>query len=216
MRGVPRRRRAALFRRCCLPGAVSATALDGLGQPDRESAADDEGGGREQLQIFVEVAGCEPDLHLLVHPEQGEADRHQALAKAQALVFPIQWDEPFGLVMIEAMGSGTPVVALRRGSVSELVADGVTGFVRDEPDELADALLRSIGSIQPTAVVTWSRISAPNAWSRATSARSSTLSGSAVPVMNRSSLSHRSSPQRKSCWQQRATVKRRRSATSDR
>ncbi len=80
--------------------------------------------------------------------EIGGDEKRELLAKAQALVFPIQWDEPFGLVMIEAMGSGTPVVALRRGSVPELVVDGVTGFVRDEPDELADAL-REIDRLDP-------------------------------------------------------------------
>jgi glycosyltransferase involved in cell wall biosynthesis len=87
-----------------------------------------------------------PDVEWL--GEVSGDDKRQLLAKAQALVFPIQWDEPFGLVMIEAMGSGTPVVALRRGSVPELVIDGVTGFIRDEPDGLADAL-REIDRIDP-------------------------------------------------------------------
>ncbi len=51
--------------------------------------------------------------------------------KAEALLFPIQWEEPFGLVMIEAMACGTPVIAFNRGSVPEIVKDGVTGFVVD-------------------------------------------------------------------------------------
>jgi glycosyltransferase involved in cell wall biosynthesis len=74
----------------------------------------------------------------------GEADvetKHDLLRRACVLVLPLQWDEPFGLVMLEAMASGTPVVALRRGSVSELVLDGVTGFVCDEADELPDRIL---------------------------------------------------------------------------
>jgi glycosyltransferase involved in cell wall biosynthesis len=54
------------------------------------------------------------------------ADMYQ---HAEALIFPLQWEEPFGLTMIEAMASGTPVVAFDRGSVSEVVKDGVTGFV---------------------------------------------------------------------------------------
>jgi glycosyltransferase involved in cell wall biosynthesis len=58
------------------------------------------------------------------------------LARARALLFPIQWDEPFGLVMIEAQLSGVPVLALRRGSVSEVVEDGVTGLLADDPTEL--------------------------------------------------------------------------------
>lgn len=59
---------------------------------------------------------------------KGQA-RQQFLSNAKALLFPIQWEEPFGLVLIEAMGSGTPVIAFDRGSVAEVVKDGVTGFV---------------------------------------------------------------------------------------
>jgi glycosyltransferase involved in cell wall biosynthesis len=73
----------------------------------------------------------------------GQADNQQKqdlLARARCLVFPIQWNEPFGIVMVEAMACGTPVVALRRGSVPEVVVDGVTGFVRDGVDELAEAI----------------------------------------------------------------------------
>src|SRR5215203_2486650 len=54
------------------------------------------------------------------------------LAGAAALLFPIDWPEPFGLVMIEAMACGTPVIAFRRGSVPEVVDDGVTGFVVED------------------------------------------------------------------------------------
>jgi glycosyltransferase involved in cell wall biosynthesis len=57
-----------------------------------------------------------------------------AYQKAKALIFPIQWEEPFGLVMIESMSCGTPVVAYNRGSVAEIVKDGVTGFVIDPDD----------------------------------------------------------------------------------
>ncbi len=59
------------------------------------------------------------------------------LRNASALLFPIQWDEPFGLVMIEAMACGTPVVAVKRGSVGEVVEDGVTGYTGSSPEELA-------------------------------------------------------------------------------
>ncbi len=58
------------------------------------------------------------------------------LRNAAALVFPIQWDEPFGLVMIEAMACGTPVVGVRRGSVAEVVTPGVTGYTAATPAEL--------------------------------------------------------------------------------
>jgi glycosyltransferase involved in cell wall biosynthesis len=68
----------------------------------------------------------------------GEADRilkNNLLSRAKAFLFPIQWEEPFGLVMIEAMACGTPVLALPGGSVREIVRDGVNGWVcRDIPD----------------------------------------------------------------------------------
>ncbi|MEY2599809.1 MAG: hypothetical protein RLZZ142_2068 [Verrucomicrobiota bacterium] len=60
------------------------------------------------------------------------------LRKASALLFPIQWDEPFGLVMIEAMACGTPVVGVRRGSVGEVVTDGVTGYTAERVEELVE------------------------------------------------------------------------------
>jgi glycosyltransferase involved in cell wall biosynthesis len=69
--------------------------------------------------------------------------KRELLAGARCLLFPICWEEPFGLVMIEAMACGTPVVALRRGSVSEVVVDGRTGVVVDQPAELPDAVLRA-------------------------------------------------------------------------
>jgi glycosyltransferase involved in cell wall biosynthesis len=62
------------------------------------------------------------------------------------LLFPINWPEPFGLVMIEAMACGTPVIALRRGSVPEVLAHGRTGFVVDDLDD-AVAAARRIGEI---------------------------------------------------------------------
>jgi glycosyltransferase involved in cell wall biosynthesis len=68
------------------------------------------------------------------------------LRAASALLFPIDWPEPFGLVMIEAMACGTPVIAYRRGSVPEVVDEGVTGFVVDNEDE-AIAAVRRIGEL---------------------------------------------------------------------
>jgi glycosyltransferase involved in cell wall biosynthesis len=81
----------------------------------------------------------------------GEADaeeKRQLMAAAYCLVFPIQWEEPFGLVMIEAMACGTPVVALRRGAVPEVVVDGVTGFVRNQVDLLPEAI-DHVGRLSP-------------------------------------------------------------------
>lgn len=60
------------------------------------------------------------------------------LQNARATLFPIEWEEPFGLVMVEAMACGTPVLATRRGSVPEVVEDGLTGFVCDDVDEIVE------------------------------------------------------------------------------
>jgi glycosyltransferase involved in cell wall biosynthesis len=68
------------------------------------------------------------------------------LSGAIALLFPISWREPFGLVMIEAMACGCPVIAFRMGSVAEIIEDGVTGFVVDTEEEAIEAL-QKVGSI---------------------------------------------------------------------
>jgi glycosyltransferase involved in cell wall biosynthesis len=81
----------------------------------------------------------------------GEADaerKRQLLAAARCLVFPICWEEPFGMVMIEAMACGTPVVALDRGSVPEVVVDGRTGFVLRAPQQIPAAIER-VGTLDP-------------------------------------------------------------------
>jgi glycosyltransferase involved in cell wall biosynthesis len=64
--------------------------------------------------------------------EIGEADKGAFLGDALALLFPIDWPEPFGLVLIEAMANGTPVIAFGRGSVPEIIEDGATGFIVDD------------------------------------------------------------------------------------
>jgi glycosyltransferase involved in cell wall biosynthesis len=67
-------------------------------------------------------------------------EKRKFLGDAAAVLFPIDWPEPFGLVMIEAMAAGTPVIAYRRGSVPEVVDDGVTGFVVDNEEEAIEAI----------------------------------------------------------------------------
>ena len=82
--------------------------------------------------------------------EAGGDAKRQLLAGADALLFPIDWDEPFGLVMVEALACGTPVVGFRRASVPEVVEDGLTGFVVDDVGAMADRIGR-VGSIDRAA-----------------------------------------------------------------
>lgn len=70
----------------------------------------------------------------------GRAVKGPLLCYARALLAPIAWDEPFGMILIEAMLSGCPVVAFPRGSVSEIVTPGVTGFIVQSPEEMAAAI----------------------------------------------------------------------------
>jgi glycosyltransferase involved in cell wall biosynthesis len=72
--------------------------------------------------------------------EVGGQEKDDLLGNARALLFPIDWPEPFGLVMIEALACGTPVIAWRNGSVPEVIEDGVTGFVVDSVEEAAQAV----------------------------------------------------------------------------
>lgn len=76
------------------------------------------------------------------------------LAHARCLVFPIQWPEPFGLVMIEAMACGTPVIATRWGSVPEVVSHSVTGWIADDFEGLLEGVQRA-HQLSPTACRRW-------------------------------------------------------------
>jgi glycosyltransferase involved in cell wall biosynthesis len=90
---------------------------------------------------------------VVVHGECDQEQKADLLSRAQALLFPIQWPEPFGLVMTEAMACGTPVVAWRNGSVPEVVDDGVTGFVVDSLEGMVEAIGR-VGELDPRAART--------------------------------------------------------------
>jgi glycosyltransferase involved in cell wall biosynthesis len=107
------------------------------------------------------LADSEPFWEERVRPHvDGRAVVHHAhlpndevlrlMSRARAFLFPISWDEPFGLVVAEAMAAGAPVVATPRGSLPELIEDGVTGFLAETDDELA-ACLRRAGEIDRAA-----------------------------------------------------------------
>jgi glycosyltransferase involved in cell wall biosynthesis len=88
----------------------------------------------------------------------GGDEKRALLASAQALLMPIQWEEPFGMSVIEALASGTPVVAMRRGAMPILIEDGYNGFLVDDEQHLKERL-QQIGEIQPEncrrSVETW-------------------------------------------------------------
>ncbi|WP_162053133.1 glycosyltransferase [Pontibacter pamirensis] len=69
-----------------------------------------------------------------------DEQKNHYLGKAKAFIFPLEWNEPFGMVMTEAMACGTPVIGYRRGSVPEVVEDGITGYVVNDEKEMIEAL----------------------------------------------------------------------------
>jgi glycosyltransferase involved in cell wall biosynthesis len=80
--------------------------------------------------------------------EAGAADKRELYARARGFLMPIRWAEPFGLVMVEAMACGTPVIAFPEGAAPELVCDGRSGFVVDDEEAMAQAIGR-LGEIDP-------------------------------------------------------------------
>lgn len=85
---------------------------------------------------------------LLNHPlidflgEVNDEQKRDLLSNARALLFPVDWPEPFGLVMIEALACGTPVITRRRGSIPEIIRDGQTGFICETEEEMVEAVHR--------------------------------------------------------------------------
>ena len=101
-------------------------------------------GDWEYYRAVVEPLFKESDVEYV--GEVGDAERPAFLGNALALLFPINWPEPFGLVMAEALACGTPVVARRRGSVPEVLTDGLTGLIGETDEELVRLCAR-IGEI---------------------------------------------------------------------
>ncbi len=96
------------------------------------------------------AAEVEPHLSDNVH-FRGEVDHEtkvELYRRARCTLFPIQWPEPFGLVMIESLACGTPVIAMRQGSVPEVIEHGRTGFIVESADEMVEAA-RHIDEIDP-------------------------------------------------------------------
>ena len=97
---------------------------------------------RDGSRYFKEKIEPELDHQIRFVGELRDSEKERFLGKATALLFPIEWPEPFGLVMIEAMACGTPVIAFRRGSVPEVLEHETSGFVIDGETEALAALSR--------------------------------------------------------------------------
>lgn len=108
------------------------------------------------LKLAAKVDNADKDYFdavikpMLDHPlieflgEIDDAQKSEFLGNAQALLFPIDWPEPFGLVMIEAMACGTPVIAWRCGSVPEIIDEGITGFIVDNEPQAVRAISHAL------------------------------------------------------------------------
>jgi glycosyltransferase involved in cell wall biosynthesis len=94
-------------------------------------------------EVIAPLVAAHPNVSFI--GEIGDDEKADFLGNARALLFPIDWPEPFGLVMIEAMACGTPVVAFRSGSVPEIIDDGVSGYIVDTVDQAIDAVRRIDG-----------------------------------------------------------------------
>ena len=86
--------------------------------------------------------------------EVGGAEKHELFANARGLLMPIRWNEPFGMVMVEALSCGTPVIAFPEGAAQDIVRDGETGFLVDDEQEMADAVGR-LHTIAPRDCRAW-------------------------------------------------------------
>jgi glycosyltransferase involved in cell wall biosynthesis len=120
-------------------------------------------GLKNSIDLFVEVGNypvnkdyydrvikplLDCDKQIIYIGEISSEHKKQWYRHARATLFPIQWGEPFGLVLVESMACGTPAIAFNRGAVSEIVVDGKTGFVVDSLDTMIKAL-EHIDSIDP-------------------------------------------------------------------
>ncbi|HEU0166892.1 MAG TPA: glycosyltransferase family 4 protein [Chloroflexota bacterium] len=113
--------------------------------PLRESGNAEARRDWDYYETIVKPLMAQPGVEYL--GELGNADKTDLLRNALALLFPIRWPEPFGLVQTEALACGTPVLALRHGSTPEVVDHGITGFVQDDEYELVEAV-GHVGSIR--------------------------------------------------------------------
>jgi len=114
-------------------GIERAIRIAGAAGIELKVAAKLHGADAEYFRTSVEPLLANGKIEFI--GEIGDAEKPEFLSRARALLLPIEWPEPFGLVMIESMACGTPVIGFRRGSVPEVIEDGLTGFIVDGVDE---------------------------------------------------------------------------------
>jgi glycosyltransferase involved in cell wall biosynthesis len=90
----------------------------------------------EQLYFKNEVEPYIDGKQIIYVGQVNDEQKNTYLGKAKALLFPIEWEEPFGMVMIEAMACGTPVIGFKRGSVAEVISNGATGFIVENIEQM--------------------------------------------------------------------------------
>jgi len=127
--------------------AIEIAARTGV--PLKMAAKIDAADQRYWDQVIAPMVAEHPNVEFI--GEINEFQKAEFLGNARALLFPICWPEPFGLVMIEAMACGTPVIALSHGSVPEVIDHGVSGFVVNTTEE-AIAAARSVGTLERHAI----------------------------------------------------------------
>jgi glycosyltransferase involved in cell wall biosynthesis len=103
---------------------------------------------REYYESTIKPLMSDPNVEFI--GEIGEHEKSEFLGNAYAYLFPIDWPEPFGLTMIEAMACGTPTIAFNCGSVKEVMQEGLTGFIVEDMDQ-AVAAVEKIATIERTA-----------------------------------------------------------------
>ena len=120
------------------------------------------------FEAVIKPRLCPPAVEYI--GEIGDAEKSEFLGNALALMFTIDWPEPFGLAMIEAMACGTPVIARPCGSVPEVLAHGVTGFIAETVDELITAVHKIEGLSRERCRQEFEAALQPKSWSISTNA----------------------------------------------